>query len=65
MLNSENCHYMCIGKNCTDDTFIHNGKMFQNNKEETMLGIIIDNKLTFDSHINRMCKKAGQKLSAL
>ena len=56
---------MCIEKSCTDDTFIHNGKMFQNNKEETMLGIIIDNKLTFDSHINRMCKKAGQKLSAL
>ena len=56
---------MCIGKSCTDDTFIHNGKMFQNNKEETILGIIIDNKLTFDSHINRMCKKAGQKLSAL
>ena len=56
---------MCIGKNCADETFIRNGKKFKNSKEETFLGVIIDNKLTFDSHINRMCKKASQKLSAL
>ena len=48
-----------------DDTFLHNGKKFKNSKKETILGVIIDNKLTFDSHINRMCKKVGQKLSAL
>ena len=48
-----------------DDTFLHNGKKFKNSKEETILGVIIDNKVTFDSHINRMCKKVGQKLSAL
>ena len=65
ILNSEKCHYMCIGKHCVDDTFIHNGKKFKNSKEETILGVIINNKLTFDSHINRMCKKAGQKLSAV
>ena len=38
---------------------------FKNSREETILGVIIDNKLFFNSHINRMCKKAGQKLSAL
>ena len=65
MLNSEKCHYMYIGKNCVDDTFLQNGKMFKNSKEETILGVIIDNKLPFDSHINRICKKAGQELSAL
>ena len=56
---------MCIRKNCADATFIHNGRKFKNNKEKTILGVIIDNKLTFDSHINRTCKKASQKLSAL
>ena len=56
---------MCIGKNCADDTFLHNGKKFRNSKEEIILGVIIDNKLSFDSHINRICKKAGQKLSAI
>ena len=65
ILNSEKCHYMYIGKNCVDDTFLQNGKKFKNSKEETILGVIIDNKLPLDSHINRICKKAGQKLSAL
>ena len=37
----------------------------ENSKEEVILGITIDNKLTFDSHIKSMCRKAGQKLSAL
>ena len=37
----------------------------ENSKEEAILGINIDNKLTFDSHIKSMCRKAGQKLSAL
>ena len=66
ILNSEKCHYMSIRRNCADDIFIHNGKEARrNSKEETILGVIIDNKLTFDSHLNRMCKKASQKLSAL
>ena len=37
----------------------------ENNKEEVTLGISIDNKLTFDSHIKGICQKADQKLSAL
>ena len=64
MLNCEKYHYMCIRKNCADDIFLHNGKKFKNSKEKTNLGVIIDSKQTFDSHINRMFNKAGQKLSA-
>ena len=62
VLNSERCHYICIGKNCADDTCMHNDKKFKNSKEETILEVIIDKELTFDSRINRMYKKAGQKL---
>ena len=65
IMNSENIHYICIGKYCADDTLIRSGKKFKNSKEETILVAIIDNKLIFDSHINRMCKKASQTLSAL
>ena len=65
ILHSEKCHYMCIGRNCADDAFLHNGKKFKNSKEETILGVIIDNKLSFDSHIKRLCKQAGQRFSAL
>ena len=59
MLNSEKYHCMCIGKNCADDTFIHNVKKFKNSKEETILGVTIDNKLTFSSRIKKVCNKAG------
>ena len=61
ILNSEKSHCLWIGKNCADDTFIRNGKKFKNSKEETNSGVIIDNKLTFDSYIKRMCKKSDQK----
>ena len=30
-----------------------------------MLGVTIDNKLTFKSHIKNLCKKASQKIGAL
>ena len=34
-------------------------------KEEVVLGITIDNKLTFDSHVKSICQKVVQKLSLL
>ena len=35
-------------KNYVDDTFLHNVKKIKKSKEEIILGVIIDNKLTFD-----------------
>ena len=32
---------------------------------EKVLGVTFDNKLDFKSHIDKLCKKAGQKLYAL
>ena len=32
---------------------------------QKILGITIDNKLTFKSHLKNICKKANQKLNAL
>ena len=37
----------------------------KNSNEEETLGVPIDRKLTFYQHIKKMCRKAGQKLSAL
>ena len=36
-----------------------------NSKCEKLLGIKIDHKLTFDAHIDEICKKTGQKINAL
>ena len=35
-----------------------------NSKYEKLLGIHIDNKLTFEPHVRSLCKKASQKLNA-
>ena len=64
ILNPSKCHYMCIGKNTESDVFEFENVCLENSKEEGILGITIDDKLTFDSHIKSICRKAGQKLSA-
>ena len=64
ILNPNKCHYMCIGKNTESDIFEFEDVCLENSKEEGILGITIDNKLTFDSQIKSICRTAGQKLSA-
>ena len=54
------CHFMCLGKDTGNQTFIFNNFIFNNSNEEKVLGITIDNKLTFKSHIKISCKNAPQ-----
>ena len=56
---------MCIGRNTTNDKFEFDNFLLENSKEEDVLGLTIDNKLKFDSHIKNICRKVGQKLSTL
>ena len=65
VLNSKKCHFMCIGKDGENKTFTFKDVCYKSSKEEVILGITIDNKLSFDSHIRKMCKKSGHKLNAL
>ena len=37
----------------------------KNSNEEKLLGITFDNKLTFETHVANLCKKATQKLHTL
>ena len=39
--------------------------LLENSKEEVVLGVTLDSKLTFDSHIKNISRKACQKLGAL
>ena len=66
ILKPGKCHSMSIGKDtCDENVFYYDNLTFKNSNEEGILGVIIDRKLTFHQHIKKMCRKVGQKLSAL
>ena len=64
-LNAGKCHCMSLGKNTRNETFIFKGLVMKTSKKHKILGVAIDNKLTFKSHINNLYKKASQKVGAL
>ena len=41
------------------------GSPISNGKLVKLLGVIVDNKFSFESHLNLVCKKVSQKLHAL
>ena len=55
---------MCLGKNTVNETFTFKDTIMNNIKEEKILGVIIDSRLTFSSHIRELCKKTSQKILA-
>ena len=57
------CHFMCVGKNTENETSTLKDSIKNNSKEEKILGVIIENRLTFNSHIRELCKKTLQKIS--
>ena len=66
ILNPGKCHFISIGKDTRDeDVFHYDNLTLKNSNKEEISGVIIDRKLTFHQDIKKMCRKAGQKLSAL
>ena len=65
VLNPGKCHYTVIGDDGPSHKIILNNNEIASSDEEKLLGIVLDSKLNFESHITSLCKKAGQKLSAL
>ena len=65
VLNSAKCHFMCLGKNTENETYFFNNTEMEISSEEKILGITIDNKLKFKSHVKNLRKEASQKIWAL
>ena len=63
-LNAGKCCFMCFGKNAGNETFIFKCLVLKNSKEQKILGVTIDNKLTFKSHIKNLYI-ASQKIGDL
>ena len=62
-VNPEKCHFICS----TNDTvsLIVEDRVINNSKCEKLLGVKFNHKLTFNTHIGDIYKKAGLKLTAL
>ena len=52
-------------KNKENDTLNFGNISYKNSKEEVILGLAIDNKLSFDNHVKKNCGKASQKTCTL
>ena len=61
--NNDKCHLIILNN---EDNIIKIGdEEISGSKSVKLLGITIDNKLNFNEHIRKLCKKANQKLHAL
>ena len=63
--NTDKCHLMIFGKNEDELSLKIGSDMITESKDEKLLGVIIDRKLSFKSQVSALCKKANQKLDAL
>ena len=63
--NAVKCHFICLGNNTENENFLFNNNLMENSNEQKVLGLIIDNKLTFKSQINELYRKDSQKIEAL
>ena len=64
-LNPGKRHYMVIGgRDLSHEIMLSNSKIISSN-EEKLLGIFLDSKLIFQSHIGSLCRKASQAINAL
>ena len=58
-LNPVKCHYMVVGsRDLSHEIMLNNSKITGAN-EQKLLGIFLDRKLNFESHIVSLCRKAG------
>ena len=59
-LNADKCHLLILGRNFNEQVTLNIGdSVMKNTDEEKLLGVVIDKKLTFDTHISTLCKKTG------
>ena len=66
VLNPGKCPFMLFGvKENEQFDMICNDITLKHSSHEKILGVTIDNKLSFDEHIINICKTANKKLNAL
>ena len=65
-LNADKCHLLVLGQSSDDPVTVRIGNSeVVNSSEEKLLGVQIDNKLSFDNDVSKLCQKASNKLYEL
>ena len=62
VLNQGECHFMCLGRNTENQTFLFKIKIMKNSEKQKIPESITDNKLNFKSQAKNSCEKAPQKI---
>ena len=62
--NTDKCHHLLVTRDTDVTTKIREFDV-KNSREEKLLSVKIDSKLSFKIHVSFLCKKASQKLYAL
>mgnify|MGYP001792265277 CR=1 FL=1 len=65
VLNPDKCYYMTFGIKKDNENLKIEDLTISNVNEVKVLGVVIDNQLSFTPHIKRICSNANQKLNAL
>ena len=60
-LDAGKCHFMRLGKDKANETFVFKNLVMKNSKEQKILGVTVDNKLNCKSHIKELCKRHKNK----
>ena len=59
--NSDKCHFICSSTDENEKKEL-NGEVISNTQVQKLLGVHINYKLKFDTHIETPCKKVGYSL---
>ena len=54
VLNTEKCHFMCLGNNIEIGLFLFHNILVENSKEQIIVGVTIDKKLYLKSHLSEL-----------
>ena len=63
IFDADKCNFLTLGFQDAQPSFSYDKLTIKNLSGDKMLGITIDNKLTFKNHWKNICKKANQKLN--
>ena len=61
-MNENECHLLIFGNKEEEVTVNISGSLIKERDEKNFLGVKLDKKLSFKTHVNNICKKASQKL---